>query len=126
MPARQAVVADDRLIPTGEYKPMDLPDPAAAERPHAGQRLQDLVRGDDGRAVFWVQAGGKKVEAVFGPKYRTATIYAPAGRDFICFEPMAGMTDATNLNHAGKYPDLQMLAPGAKWSESFWVRASGF
>jgi len=30
-----------------------------------------------------------------------------------------------NLNHAGKYPDLQMVAPGGKWTESFWIRASG-
>jgi len=27
-----------------------------------------------------------------------------------------------NLHHAGKYPDLQTVAPGAKWTESFWVR----
>jgi len=29
------------------------------------------------------------------------------------------------LNHEGKYPNLQMVAPGAKWTESFWIRASG-
>jgi len=29
------------------------------------------------------------------------------------------------LHHDGKYPDLQSVAPGAKWTESFWIRASG-
>jgi hypothetical protein len=38
---------------------------------------------------------------------------------------MAGISNAVNLNHEGKYPDLQMLAPGAKWVESFWVRSGG-
>ncbi len=38
---------------------------------------------------------------------------------------MTGITDAINLHHAGKYPELQTVAPGAKWTESFWVRASG-
>jgi hypothetical protein len=38
---------------------------------------------------------------------------------------MAGITNSPNLNHDGKYPQLQMLAPGATWKESFWVRASG-
>jgi hypothetical protein len=29
------------------------------------------------------------------------------------------------LAHDGKYPQQQMLAPGATWKESFWVKASG-
>ena len=75
--------------------------------------------------MFSIEAGGKKVEALFGRNYPVAVVWEPAGRDFICFEPMAGVTDAVNLNHAGKYPDLQMVAPGAKWTASFWIRASG-
>jgi hypothetical protein len=38
---------------------------------------------------------------------------------------MTGITNAINLNHEGKYPDLQTVAPGGKWTESFWIRASG-
>jgi hypothetical protein len=37
---------------------------------------------------------------------------------------MTGITNAVNLHHEGKYPDLQTVAPGAKWTESFWIRAS--
>ena len=52
---------------------------------------------------------------------------SPAGqsRDFICIEPMAGITNALNLNHEGKYPDLQSVAPGGKWTGSFCIRAGG-
>ena len=27
--------------------------------------------------------------------------------------------------HEGKYPGLQTVPAGGKWTESFWVRASG-
>ena len=130
IPARQRVVADTRLIPTGEYKPMDLPDPF----PLKGRTLDDgftvLDRDAQQRAHFYIQSGDKKVEAMFGPKYQAAVVWEPnnadgSPREFICFEPMAGVTNAINLNHAGKYPELQTVAPGQKWSESFWIRASG-
>jgi hypothetical protein len=53
-------------------------------------------------------------------------VYAPAGRDFICFEPMAGITNALNLAHRGVYKELQTIAPGGVWQESFWIKPSGF
>jgi aldose 1-epimerase len=130
IPARQRVIADSRLIPTGEFKLMDLPDPF----PLKGRTLDDgfvgLDRDAQQRAHFFIQAGEKKVEATFGPKYQAAVVWQPnnadgSPREFICFEPMAGITNAVNLGHAGKYPELQSVAPGQKWSESFWVRASG-
>ena len=61
----------------------------------------------------------------YGPNYPVAVVYAPAGRGFICFEPMSGVTNAINLGHEGKFP-LQTVAPGAKWRESYWIRPSGF
>ena len=48
------------------------------------------------------------------------------GRDFICFEPMAGITNALNLAHKGLYKELQSVPPGGTWQESFWVKPSGF
>jgi aldose 1-epimerase len=33
--------------------------------------------------------------------------------------------NGVNLAHDGKWSGLQMLPPGEKWTESFWVRASG-
>lgn len=49
-----------------------------------------------------------------------------AAPDFVCFEPMAAITNALNLAHKGVYKDLQSIAPGGSWRESFWVRPSGF
>jgi len=130
IPARKLVVADDRLVATGELKPMDLPSPLPLKGHPLDTGFTDLERDADGRAHFSIESVGKKVEAVFGPKYPAAVIYAPPTpqgqtRDFICFEPMTGITDAVNLHHAGKYPGLQSVPAGGQWTESFWVRASG-
>ena len=46
--------------------------------------------------------------------------------NFICFEPMAGITNALNLGHRGVYKELQYIKPGGTWEESFWVKPSGF
>lgn len=130
IPARKTVVADQRLIPTGEMKPMDVPDPFPLKGRTLDTGFTDLDRDSDGRAHFWIESHGMKVEALFGPKYRVAVVWEPPPppgetRDFICFEPMTAITNGVNLNHDGKYPDLQMLPPGQKWTESFWIRTSG-
>jgi aldose 1-epimerase len=49
-----------------------------------------------------------------------------AAPNFVCFEPMAAITNALNLAHKGVYRELQSIAPGAKWQESFWVKPTGF
>ena len=47
-------------------------------------------------------------------------------RNFICIEPMAGITNAINLAHHGVYKELQVVQPLGVWRESFWVKPSGF
>ena len=82
----------------------------------------------------------QELDVVLGPNYRAMVIYAPkpagagaggggasaASRNFICFEPMVGITNAMNLAHKGLYKDLQSIPPGGTWEESFWVRVRGF
>ena len=46
--------------------------------------------------------------------------------NFICFEPMAAITNALNLGHKGVYKELQSIKPGETWQESFWIKPSGF
>ncbi len=130
IPARQRVVADARLIPTGEFKPMDLPSPLPLKGRTLDDGFIDLERDATGRAHFSIEAAGRKVEAMFGPKYQAAVVWYPAAppgetRDFICFEPMTAVTDGVNLAHEGKYGALQSIPAGGRWTESFWIRASG-
>jgi hypothetical protein len=39
---------------------------------------------------------------------------------------MAGITNAFNLAHEGKFPALQTIAPGAEWKAEYRIRVSGF
>ena len=63
---------------------------------------------------------------LYGPRYQVAAIYAPPKQPFICFEPMTAITNGANLAHGGKYEELQTVAPGGTWQESFWVCWGGF
>ncbi len=128
--ARTEWVLNPDKIPTGETRPIErrFPDPrAAALRDHDLDHVfTDLLRDASGQALMSVAGTSQRIEVGFGPGYRAAVVYAPKGRDFICFEPMAGITDALNLAQRGLYADLQHIPPDGTWKEIFWVRPSGF
>lgn len=122
VPVREHYLLSPKVIPTGDTEPANLPDPA----PLAGRQLDDVFGGVDHAREFSLEAGGRKIAVRFGPKFPIAVVYAPSTRDVVCFEPMTGLTDGFNLAHEGRWKDLQSIPPGESWSESFWVRASGF
>jgi aldose 1-epimerase len=123
--ARKHVETDSHLVATGEFTTANLADEISLKDHTFDDGYTDLMRGSDGRAVFSVTAGSKKIEVLYGPKFPVAVIYAPPNQPFICFEPMTAITNGANVAHEGKYTELQSVAPGATWRESFWVRASG-
>jgi aldose 1-epimerase len=115
--------------------------------------FSDLERDQQGRATMSVIGKSQRLDVVLGPNFRSVVLWAPhpenrgrgsqglgaptsAGRgnavqtapdrNFICIEPMAGISDAINLAHKGRYSELQSIAPGGVWRESFWVKPSGF
>jgi aldose 1-epimerase len=130
--ARTEWVLSKELIPTGETRPIEqfLPNPQGSTL--KGLALDhvfgDLIRDPSGKAVMWVKGKSEKIEVAFGPNYRSVVVYSPGGpgRDFICFEPMTGITDAMNLAQRGLYKELQSIPAGETWQESFWVRPSGY
>jgi aldose 1-epimerase len=73
-----------------------------------------------------VRGRTQRLDVSVGPNYRAAVVWAPKPQNFICFEPMAAITNALNLAQKGIYKELQHVAPGATWRERFWVTASGF
>jgi aldose 1-epimerase len=142
--ARTHWLLTQTLVPTGETQPIEklFPDPRAIalREWHLDHVFSDLVRDAAGRAVMTVKGRSQALDVVVGPNYKAMVVYAPqppaAGsappqgpaptRNFICFEPMAAITNAMNLAHKGAYKELQTIAPGAVWEESFWVRPHGF
>jgi aldose 1-epimerase len=129
-PARIHVIPGEHNIPTGEMRPNDIPNPLPLRGRTLDDGFTDLERDSDGRAHFSIEAGGKKVETLLGSKYSVATIWLPNGpggqpREFICFEPLTTIINGIHLAHEGKWKGLQTVAAGEKWTESFWIRASG-
>jgi aldose 1-epimerase len=124
--ARDHLVLSKVLIPTGERKPMEFPDPL----PLAGVSLDDvfggLVQDSSGRATFSVEGAHEKISVIYGPQYTVAVVYSPTRSQFICFEPMAAITNGFNLAQTGVYKELQSIPAGGQWRESFWIVPSGF
>ena len=135
---------DSRKLPTGATEPTTrlLPGPdASLEGYNLDDVFSDLVRDPDGRATMTVRGRAQRLDVVLGPRWRSVVVWAPnpsgkgrggqgdsppAERNFICIEPMAAISNALNMAHRGQYAELQTIAPGGIWRESFWVRPSGF
>lgn len=137
-----------KKVPTGETKPIEqlFPNPksSALKDDDLDDVFGDLVRNGAGQASLSVKGKHQMIEVLFGRNYHAAVVYSPnpataarlnpgsASRpstqdlNFVCFEPMAGITDAMNLSQKGLYREQQYISPGGTWQESFWVRPSGF
>jgi len=124
--AEDHVVLSRVLMPTGDTKPMEFTDPVLLSQTQLDDVFTNLVRGSDGKAEFWVDNGSQRISVLYGPKYKVAVIYAPPGKDFVCFEPMTAITNAFNLAHEGKYRDLEHIAPRTKWEETFSIKTAGY
>jgi aldose 1-epimerase len=117
-------------VPTGETEPIEKQFPDPRRIPLKDFDLDDvygdLIRDDAGRATMSVRgAKSQQLDVIFGRNWRAAVVWAP-NRNFVCFEPMAGITDAMNLAHKGLYNELQSVPPSGAWQESFWVKPVGF
>jgi len=123
-------------VPTGETEPIDrlFPNPSAASLRDfdLDDDFSDLVRDARGRATMTLRGKTQRLDVEFGPNYQVAVVWAPKpmpggpDRNFICFEPMAAMTNGLNMAPKGLYKELQSIPPGGTWRESFWIRPSGF
>ena len=124
--ARDHLLLNNLLIPTGEHQPVEFADPFPLKDGQIDDVFGALIHGQDGRAQFWVEGRTERITVTYGPKYTVAIVYAPHSREYICFEPMAAITNAFNLAHSGVYKELQSIPPGAQWKESFWISTSGY
>jgi len=124
--AREHLPLDDFLIPTGAREPLPFADPHPLRARPLDDAFANLIADSDGRARFWAAGNAQKITVAYGPQFPIAVVYAPAGHDYFCFEPMAAPTNAFNLAHAGAWPAPAAVPPGGQWTESFWIQPSGF
>jgi aldose 1-epimerase len=123
--ARDRWLLDRFLVPTGVRVPSPFADPHLLGARSLDDVLGSLIR-EDGVARFWVAGRTEKITVTYGPKYSVAVVYRPEGRNYICLEPLAALTNAFNLAHSGVGPDLETVPPAGQWRESFWITPEGF
>ncbi len=111
LPAMRALALDRQQIPIGPAQEL------------AAQRFElDAREFDDGfdavaePARFSVAAGGRRIELTFLQGYPCAQVFAPAGGQFICFEPMTAPANALRSGEG-----LRVLAPGERYVARFSV-----
>ena len=126
--ARTHLKLTPNKLPTGETETVAAPFTGGVPlRDHElDDSFMDLVRDEQGRATMTVSGKAQRLDVQFGPNYRAAQVWSPKLQNFICFEPMAAITNALNLAQKDLYKELQYIAPGGTWRESFWISPKGF
>ena len=103
LPVGRRAVLDDRGIPTGEY--------TAPEQQAEYDDLYTDIRGD-----FVLEGGGRRITVAFEEGYSWAQVYAPAGEEYICFEPMTAPTNALVSGDS-----LPRVEPGESFNARFSI-----
>jgi galactose mutarotase-like enzyme len=109
--ASRRLVLDERSIPTGERQPV------AQTRVTLGETSWDTPFDGLAHPARWrASGGGDGMTVTFGSGYDFAQVFAPAGQQFICFEPMTATTDALNSGDG-----LRIVPPGGEHRAEFTV-----
>jgi aldose 1-epimerase len=109
--ATQRLELDDRMIPTGERSPL-----AQRSFTLGDSSWDDGLAGLDDPPVFAAGADDGRLSVTFDEGFDWGQVYAPPGKDFICFEPMTAPTDALNSGEG-----LRVLEPGQRHRARFTV-----
>src|SRR5262249_29538058 len=121
---------DSTKLPTGETEPITrlLSDPknVTLKEVALDDIFTDLERDASGRATMSLVGRTQQLDVVVGSKFTTILVFWRQNNRSVAFEPMAAITNALNLSQKGLYKDLQSIAPGGSWEESFWIRPRGF
>jgi aldose 1-epimerase len=111
LPVGRRLLLDERMIPTGASEPFEQRRFTLAQ-----SNWDDAFAGLLEPPVFAVTGGRRRIELEFLAGYSYAQLYAPAGEDFVCFEPMTAPTNALSSGQA-----LPVLEPGETFRAAFSI-----
>jgi aldose 1-epimerase len=112
--AADRLLLDDHSIPTGERAAIDR-EPFRLD----GTSLDDAFDAPSESASFEATAGDATLTVTFLAGYSYAQVFAPAGQEFICFEPMTAPTNALNSGDG-----LTVVEPGGSYRAAFRIALS--
>jgi aldose 1-epimerase len=112
LPPADHLQLDEKMIPTGGHEP--APDGEVAL---ADSSWDDAFRPHEQPARYAVSDDRHRIEVTFDEGFPFSQIYAPPGKDFICFEPM---TAPTNALASGD--QLPVVDPGSEYRAAFSLR----
>ncbi len=119
VPVRRHYTLSEQNLPTTDREPV------AVKKGPLGNRIYDdlfdeLVCANGNRAAFTLEGGQRNLAVCFEYGYPYAIVWAPAGRDLICFEPMTAATNAL----ASGWPELISVEPGDSYEARFSILVS--
>ena len=112
VPVRERLRLDDRMLPTGEREPVNVP-----SGPLGSRTFDDGYVAPEGSAPFVLAGGGRRIELAFLAGFPYAQVFAPAEDDVVAFEPMTAPTNA--LVDGG--PELRLLGRGESYRAAFSI-----
>jgi galactose mutarotase-like enzyme len=112
LPVGRRLELDARQLPTGASSPVRLAPGALGAR-----AFDDAFTDLDTPARFTLSGGGRTIAVTFLEGFPMTQVFAPAGRSFVCFEPMTAPTNALVTGGAA----LPVVHPGATFRAAFSV-----
>ena len=110
IPPMRRLALDASKVPTGATE-----DAAALAGALGDRDLDDGFGSVPDGVAFAVAGGGRRVVVRFEHGYPCAQVFAPLGKDLICFEPMTAPTNALRTGAFG------VAAPGRPYSAAFAI-----
>ena len=111
IPVTEELVLDDRMIPTGERRPVAIEPGELGDRTFDNAYAAPLPP-----EPFVLAGGGRRISVELAQGYPYAQVYAPESDEVICFEPMTAPTNALASGH-----DLETVEPGGTRSATFSI-----
>lgn len=112
LPAMRRLELDARGVPTGAGAPAPAWSGALAQSTFddAFDQVAPGIR-------FALSGGGRRITVAFDEGFPTAQVFAPDGRDVVCFEPMTAPANALVSGDG-----LVLVAPGERHVTAFSIR----
>lgn len=111
LPAREHLLLDERMIPTGASEPYERRRFALGD-----SGWDDAFAGLIEPPIFSLTGAGRRIELQFLNGYSYAQVYSPAGESFICFEPMTAPANALRSGDG-----LRQVEPGETFRAAFAI-----